>query len=94
MVIVHSLDLDYSIWLGMTNRSMHQDPDASTESYRGEVDWWRPSCSLEDIKELYKNCLNKNQIGSLVNNEICLLMLIASFGHGHRRKDGWERKLE
>lgn len=38
-----------------------KDPNASTKYYKVEVHWWRQSCSSKDMKELYKNCLHKNQ---------------------------------
>ena len=34
MVILHSLEVDCAIWLGMVEGSIHHDPDASTESYK------------------------------------------------------------
>ena len=41
--------------------TVHQDINASTKSYKTEVQWWRPTSSFGDMKELYQNCLNKNQ---------------------------------
>lgn len=61
MVILCSLDLDYAIWLGMEKGSVYKDRDTSTEPYKVEVKWWRPTGSSNDMKELYKNCVNKEQ---------------------------------
>ena len=43
MVIAHSPNQDYAIWLGMEKGSVHQDPDPSMESHIVEVQWWKPT---------------------------------------------------
>ena len=62
MVIVQSPDPDCAIWLGRAIGDTYQDSDASTfESYKVEVQWWKPTGTSNVLKVLYRNYLNKNQ---------------------------------
>ena len=93
MLILLSPDKGCVICLGRQKRSVYQDLDATIESYKVEAQsWWKLTRTLKNLKELYRNCLNKTNNDLLVWNKISSLMLIASYGHIHKERDGQERK--
>lgn len=45
----------------MKNGSVYRDLNATIESYKVEVEWWKPTVISKVNKDLYKICLNKKQ---------------------------------
>ena len=61
MLIVQSPKWDYAIWLDRENGSVFIYLDVSIDSYKVEIQWWKPMGTSKDLMELYRNCLNENQ---------------------------------
>ena len=72
MIIVQSLDLDCAILLGNMEGVVYQDLDAVEETFKMGVQWWRTKETSNNLKVLYRICLEEIQqwVVDIENNYI------------------------